>query len=161
MNVKSVIRAIKSAIPYIVIAVVIATLALLSTPVATTSATSTELVTFLQADKTNQNKYVDGYKCVQFSKELIARANEQGIGAYLVIVTFSNYERSHVFVAFPTTSGTVYIEPQSDLRYEKPINGMPLCYEIGGICVTEEGVGVLYLSIIIENGVCSDNNLCG
>lgn len=91
-----------------------------------------ELASFLTSDPTNlsaNNKFnTDYYTCLDFSIDLVENANKENIKAWIVGVNFYNESEGHAFVAFETTDlGVVYIEPQTDHRYEVLQQGEPLC----------------------------------
>ncbi len=88
-----------------------------------------ELVSFLEKDHTNWNKYVPGkYTCLEFSMDLVVNARKQGIQAWIVTVDFTSGGPGHAFVGFKTSDrGTVYVEPQADDTYPLVKVGVPLC----------------------------------
>lgn len=88
-----------------------------------------ELVDFLAKDHTNWNEYVSGdYACLDFSVDLVANAEAQGLKAWIVLAEFTQGGPGHAFVAFETTDlGIVYVEPQADDTYPVVEVGQPLC----------------------------------
>jgi hypothetical protein len=88
-----------------------------------------QLVSFLEKDPTNLNKYTPDYVCIDFAADLVENATNEDIQAWIVVVQIYGPE-DHAIAAFKTTDrGTVYIEPQTDIPYKKPTVGQPLCEE--------------------------------
>ena len=73
-----------------------------------------QVKTFMAADRTNDNPYVDDtYVCEDFSADVIVHALQQKIRCGYVSIRYS--DSAHAIVAFNTTDrGLIYIEPQSD-----------------------------------------------
>jgi uncharacterized protein with PQ loop repeat len=88
-----------------------------------------QLVRFIEDDHTNFRAYdANHYICLDFAIDLVANAAKKAIKAWVVGVDFSNGEVGHAFTAFETTDrGVVFIEPQTDVPYIKPVVGHPLC----------------------------------
>jgi hypothetical protein len=88
-----------------------------------------ELVSFIEDDHTNWNKYIpDQYVCLDFAVDLVENARKQNIKAWIVSVDFTDGSPGHSFTAFETTDkGVVFIEPQADTHYVNPKVGQPLC----------------------------------
>ena len=76
--------------------------------------TYTEMITFLLADKTNENVYdASTYNCYDYTSDLCKNAAAQGYRAGFVYLYFK--ESAHALVCFNTTDmGLVYVEPQYD-----------------------------------------------
>lgn len=80
-----------------------------------TDPTFDELVAFIQADKTDTNKYVatgpDAFVCADFAEEVHNNAEAAGIRAAWVSLTFEGTKEGHALDAFETTDrGLVYID---------------------------------------------------
>jgi hypothetical protein len=94
-----------------------------------------QLLTFLEADKTEEHPYIDGqYICVDFAKTLHDNAERSGIKAAFIGCDFSDKSIGHAFNMFNTTDkGIVYIDdtgvPGSSTYEDKILNvavGQPL-----------------------------------
>ena len=74
----------------------------------------TEMKSFIQTDKTNQNPYVEGsYVCWQYSSDVINNAFNAGYRCGFVYIALA--DSAHSIVCFNTTDkGLVFIEPQDD-----------------------------------------------
>ncbi len=103
-----------------------------------------ELIGFIQADKTNEIQYTEEFDCQDFSEAFIKNATSQGFEARAVMVVLSNQGNVtfHEFVEVSTINGLVWIEPQNDSEYKLSDIGNSLCYT-DGQCVAEE---IMYLS---------------
>ena len=102
-----------------------------------------DVYTFLDKDHTNWQEYTGEHNCEAFAKDLRDAGWQQGIRFYRVGVGFENGAR-HIFNAVETSNlGTVYIEPQSDMRYTEPKVGGYLCDNSTGICWTAEGMKIV------------------
>jgi hypothetical protein len=100
-----------------------------------------QLVSFLEKDPTNLNKYTPDYVCLNFAEDLVEDAQNENIQAWIVGVQLYAPE-DHAIVVFKTTDrGVVYIEPQDDNPFIKPTVGQPLC---------EEGTGKKCLGTIVS-----------
>ena len=88
-----------------------------------------ELEEWLASDHTNLETYqVTSYTCLNFSIDLVKRAKQRNINAWVISVDFYNQENGHAFVAFETTDrGVVYFEPQADVLFAEPVVGRLLC----------------------------------
>jgi hypothetical protein len=73
-----------------------------------------EMIAFLRADKTNENKYDSNtYNCYDYTSDICKNAVEQGYRVGFVYLYFK--ESAHALVCFNTTDrGLVYVEPQYD-----------------------------------------------
>jgi hypothetical protein len=73
-----------------------------------------EMITFLRADKTNENVYdADTYNCYDYTSDLCKNAVAQGYRIGFVYLYFK--ESAHALVCFNTTDrGLIYVEPQYD-----------------------------------------------
>jgi myosin heavy subunit len=73
-----------------------------------------EMKTFIAADKTDTNTYVDPtYVCEDFAYDVRVHAMQQKIRCAFVTIHYP--DSAHAIVAFNTTDkGIIYIEPQSD-----------------------------------------------
>lgn len=91
--------------------------------------TLTEVLLFLRYDQTDSPEYKpEEYICEDFALQLQKNGIAAGYDFYRVRVNFSNAV-GHMFNAIDTLDkGTVYIEPQDDLPYEKPQIGGFICY---------------------------------
>lgn len=76
--------------------------------------TYAEIMTFIRADKTNENVYdKDTYNCYDYTRDLCENAAKQGYRVGFVYLYFK--ESAHALVCFNTTDrGLIYIEPQYD-----------------------------------------------
>ena len=81
-----------------------------------------ELMTFLEADTTDQKLYnVDSFACVAFAEELHNNAEAAGIEAAFVGVQFEGREVGHALNAFNTTDrGLVFIDCTSPIQSNMP-----------------------------------------
>lgn len=77
--------------------------------------TYSEMLSFLEEDKTNENQYdEENYICIHFVRDVIINAKEQGIRAGAVYIYFES-DNGHAIIAFDTIdNGRIYIEPQTD-----------------------------------------------
>lgn len=77
------------------------------------------LIQFLDQDLTNWQAYSErrSFRCLEFSKMLVARARESGIAARIIGVKFEGAEVGHAFVEFLTPRGRIWVEPQNDWQY--------------------------------------------
>jgi len=81
-----------------------------------------ELMDFLVADETNLNEYCPNrYVCINFAADLNNNAEEAGIRAEYVALTFSSTfcpggKVWHYINCFQTEKGLIFIEPQLDLE---------------------------------------------
>jgi hypothetical protein len=75
-----------------------------------------ELVTFLKTDPTDQRDYVDmdntgGYKCADFARDIHNNAEQNGIKAAFVAITFMGEDIGHAINAFETVDqGLVFVD---------------------------------------------------
>lgn len=94
-----------------------------------------DLFDFLLKDETNLIPYSAEFNCVAFSETLIE--NAKGFDAIPVEVGWftENGFAFHEFVAFKTSDGIIWIEPQNDLEYIIVDAKNPLCHKDGN-CVT-------------------------
>ena len=124
-----------------------------------------KLALLLEKDLTNQKTWNadTGYKCVEFSTDLVNNLHDAGYDAWIVGIVWSNDAlEGHAFVAVPTSDlGIVYIEPQDDARYISPEIGKPLC-RISDPNDCEAIDGIIYdVGSIIDPAVCDVNtNTC-
>ena len=74
-----------------------------------------EMKAFLAADQTDMHEYdVDGYNCVDYSKDVCNNAFNAGYRCGFVYIELSG-PYAHVIVCFNTTDcGIIFIEPQYD-----------------------------------------------
>lgn len=95
-----------------------------------------DLILFLEKDKTNEIPYSDNFDCKDFTETLIGNSF---IKAYPVGVGWDNGDGVvyHVFVTFETKDGIFWVEPQNDRFYDVSDSGLPLCYS-DGECVTDK-----------------------
>lgn len=102
-----------------------------------------ELTVFLSKDKTNFIPYTVDFDCVQFSETLIENANYKGFEAIPVMVGWNTDDgiALHEFVAFNTSDGVIWVEPQNDREYV--VSEKSLCYT-DGECITSELLFVYY-----------------
>lgn len=91
--------------------------------------TRQEVLDFLLIDKTNEHKRIEGvYVCEQFALALQMAGRAHSMEIYRVRVNF-NGGNAHMFNAVNTIdAGTIYIDPQSDLPYAKPMIGEHICF---------------------------------
>lgn len=69
------------------------------------------LATFLEADKTDEIPYTDGFKCLEFAEELYSNAQEEGLNVGIVFVFFENGGNSyHALNVFDTNEGLVFVD---------------------------------------------------
>lgn len=81
-----------------------------------------QVIDFLGADKTNENKFDDDtYVCSHFARDVCNNAEDAGLRCALVVI---NYQDSgHTIIAFDAIDeGLVYYEPQTDERV-RPVVG--------------------------------------
>lgn len=104
-----------------------------------------DLTVFLSKDKTNLIPYTFEFDCVQFSETLIENANSKGFEAFPVMIGWKtkNGIVLHEFVAFSTSDGIIWVEPQNDKEYF--VSEKSLCYT-DKECVTNEVIFVYYAS---------------
>jgi len=78
--------------------------------------TYSEVIDFLNKDKTNSNTYnPSSYTCAYFSKDVNNNAESKGVRCAYVELSYPSI--GHAIVAFETTDkGLVYFEPQHDVR---------------------------------------------
>jgi hypothetical protein len=71
-----------------------------------------ELEDFLKTDQTDEKLYIsDEYTCGNFAEDIFNNAEEKGIKAAIVLLTFDNQTAGHAINAFKTTDyGLVYID---------------------------------------------------
>lgn len=93
-----------------------------------------DVINFIERDKTNLIQYTEDFDCKDFSETLVK--NAVGFDAYPVGVGWSgdNGITFHMFVAFETSDGIVWVEPQNDRIYTTSKEF--LCYE-DGECVSD------------------------
>jgi len=79
-----------------------------------------ELMEFLERDRTDQHMYISSdvdetnfFECVQFTYTLLRNAYKEGIFGCPVVIYFPD-NLSHMIIAFNTTEGWIFIEPQFD-----------------------------------------------
>lgn len=96
--------------------------------------TPEQVYDFLILDQTNTISYSAEFDCVQYSETLIE--NAVGFDAVPVMVGWKTDESFayHEFVAFNTTEGIIWIEPQNDRQYV--VSESELCY-IDGECIAD------------------------
>lgn len=83
---------------------------------------------FLKFDKTNEQPYTASHSCEAFALDLTEAGKIYALDFYRVRTNFIN-GRAHIFNAIDTRDrGTVYIEPQDDLPYERPFIGGYMCW---------------------------------
>lgn len=90
---------------------------------------------FIQEDETQRETFVlNSFDCVQFSEALIKNAKEQGFDAIPVMVGWDSGDDLilHMFVAFNTSDGIIWIEPQNDREYV--VSEKSLCH-VEGDCI--------------------------
>jgi hypothetical protein len=112
-----------------------------------------QLMQFLAADPTSENAYILGtYECDGFTRDLIASARAHGFVAHTVYVQWipMGPYTQHYFVAFETSEGMVWIEPQDDTEYSQYApNGRlvddHLCH-VGGSCLPFTVTFIMYAS---------------
>jgi len=83
-----------------------------------------EAVTFLERDKTEKNKYVEGaygvYVCSHFTRDVCNNAEEAGLRCAFVELRYP--EGGHAIIAFDTVDkGLLYFEPQEDRQVDPKI----------------------------------------
>ncbi len=98
-----------------------------------TQITWLDLTAYLEADNSNLTKCSnDRYTCLNSSISMAAKANRDGLEAWVIGMKIENSLYGHAYVAFRTSDlGVVYIDPQNDVRYFTPQEGKPLCDVFG------------------------------
>lgn len=93
-----------------------------------------DVLEFISTDKTNEIPYSIEFDCVQYSETLITNSQNHGFDAVPVMVGWDRDGKLalHEFVAFNTTDGIIWVEPQNDRQYV--VSEKSLCY-IDGECV--------------------------
>ena len=87
----------------------------------TYTVTPTELITFLIEDETDSNNYTAYYRCAEFCVDVIENAEEKDYKVGFVIL-YPIYEQySHAIIVFETTTGLVFVEPQSDIAFNQTV----------------------------------------
>ncbi|MFH1657224.1 MAG: hypothetical protein ABH919_02040 [bacterium] len=76
-------------------------------------ASVSEIVEFIKEDRTNERVWTENYDCSMFTFDTIWNAWEKGIVACPVELAYTE-GNGHLLVVFPTASGSVFFEPQSD-----------------------------------------------
>jgi hypothetical protein len=96
------------------------------TPVLTVP-TWREVAKFIEHDHTNWNQwdgtvYGGSYVCAQFAIDVVDHAQAKGIRSGLVLVEWAGNYGGHAFVWIDTSDkGRMWVEPQSDYAYVRPI----------------------------------------
>lgn len=100
---------------------------------------------FLALDRTDEHAYVHGtYECDAFSMDLVKAARGAGLTAHEAQVDWSTGPYpAHVFVAFETREGPLWIEPQDDAEYSTTMENGLLC-KAGGQCWTGTVIDIWY-----------------
>lgn len=86
-----------------------------------------EVVKFVEDDHTNWNQwdgtiYGGSYVCAEFALDLVDHAQAAGLKAGLLHIEWAGSYGGHAFVWFDTTDkGRMWIEPQTDYAYVRPI----------------------------------------
>jgi hypothetical protein len=86
-----------------------------------------QVAKFVEDDHTNWNQwdgtiYGGSYVCAEFAIDLVDHAQAAGLRAGLVHVEWAGNYGGHAFVWFDTTDkGRMWIEPQTDYAYVRPI----------------------------------------
>lgn len=75
--------------------------------------TYTEMIAFIDSDKTDENNYTEDYVCYDFTADFNANAFQAGYRCGFVYIEF--FDGAHAITCFKTTDrGLTYIEPQTD-----------------------------------------------
>jgi hypothetical protein len=118
------------------------------------------ILAFLARDYTNYIQPTRYFWCTDYSNTLVARARAENIMAWRVDIFFTykvghvTYIMGHSIVAFQTTDGFVYVEPQTDTVYSNVKVGNRLCSADENLCVGEEPISkIIYQYIINTNSV--------
>ena len=111
------------------------------------------ILAFLARDYTNYIQPTRYFWCTDYSNTLVARARAENIMAWRVDIFFT-HEIGHSIVAFQTTDGLVYVEPQTDTIYSNVKVGNRLCSADENLCIGEEPIRkIIYQYIINPNAV--------
>lgn len=75
--------------------------------------TYSEMMQFIETDRTNQRTWTETYTCFNFANDVLVNAFNSGYKAGMVYMEFA--DGAHAIVCFKTTDrGMIFVEPQSD-----------------------------------------------
>jgi len=111
-----------------------------------------ETLQFIRSDQTDKNQYNQSYTCINFAKDFINNALNEGYRCGYVTIQFP--KTSHAIVCFNTSdNGLVFIEPQNDkivtLTTEQPYLGTMIVRFSITWPNASEFLSILFLPLII------------